>query len=299
MISKKNMIMAFVGSLVLVGCGSDSKSDDSSPSTTESGTKMTKGYLVDSAVSGVTYSCAEVKGVTSSTGEFECPSTPVTFSIGSYEIGTLDSFTQDTKVYPQDLLGVPRSTFNNGEVTQLAQLLQSLDSDKNASNGIAISQETAEALTDAQENMTLEELATLAGVSVTNQEEAIAHLKEQIETAINSNGGDVDLDNIDLSQYSVIYTYKNASADIIESLKNTNKNNGSFTMSDELIECSSLRGYAPLPSGEGVVSDANFEVNVNIKIYAKVPSFTSFCTEVDYGESQNVGTNSASMLWNP
>ena len=294
----KNMMLAlFVGSLILSGCGgSDSSSDDNSNSNS---TTTKKGYLVDSAISGVSYSCGDIQGITSSTGEFECSSFPVTFNVGAYELGTIQELTSDAQIYPQDLLGVPRSSFTGDDLTELTQLLQSLDSDGNPSNGITISSETTKALADAQQNMTLEELASLAGVTVTDKDEAIAHLKEQIEGKINSNGGDVDLDSIDLSEYSAIYVYKNATAQVIDLFKSANKNNGDFSISDEVIECSSLKGYKELPTANNLpTTDTTFELNVNVAFYAKLPSFQSFCIEADYSNSQNTGNQSATMYWN-
>jgi len=306
MYSKKNItLMVILSIFIFTGCGDDEKKDTTTSSPSPIPIKqLTKGYLIDSAVSGVTYSCGDIIGQTLSDGEFSCENAPITFSIGSYELGTINTFTEDTKVYPQDLAGVPRTNFTQEDVVKMTQLLQSLDEDKNANNGITITEETKNALKDAEKEMTLEELVALSGgAEVIGKEEAIAHLTQQIETVINSNGGDVNLDEVDLSTYSFIYVYKNTTAQVINDLKTINKDNSDFSFSDEIVVCDDLRGYVNLSTlsngfeGAFEIPENDFEINVETNFYVALNG-TSVCIEVDYANSKSAGANSATIYWN-
>lgn len=160
---------------ILSGCGNDKNIiNDSQPS-------LTKGYLMDSPVSGVTYECGSIKGITTSAGEFECSVAPITFKIGGYVLGSIETFTSDGKVYPQDLLGLPRTDFESQKLVDLTRLLQSLDDDGNIDEFISIPQNRS-ILFDASSNgLTLTELAQIAGVILVSPESAIDHLREQMQ----------------------------------------------------------------------------------------------------------------------
>jgi hypothetical protein len=135
---KKSLVSlsAITAMIVLSSCGGGSSSTDTSGDTT-----TYTGYLVDSAVAGATYQCGDKNGTTDNEGKFECSSLPVSFSVGGIELGQISKLTTDNKIFPQDLAGVDRDDTNNSDVLKMAMILQSLDSDNNASNGISISQE--------------------------------------------------------------------------------------------------------------------------------------------------------------
>jgi len=109
---------------VMVGCGGGGGGSSSNPLSTITG------VFVDSAVSGVDYNCSSgATGVTNAAGEFTCNSGDrVSFSLGGIDLGTVDASEHIT----------PSSFFPNNPTAalNLAQLLQSLDSDGNVSNGI-------------------------------------------------------------------------------------------------------------------------------------------------------------------
>ena len=113
----------------MVGCSGGSSSKTSSESSSETLLTIT-GVFVDNAVSGADYTCSSgATGLTNAAGEFTCNSgDKVSFSLGGIYLGTVDVSEYIT----------PASFFpNNPEAAlNLAQLLQSLDSDNNASNGI-------------------------------------------------------------------------------------------------------------------------------------------------------------------
>jgi len=126
------------------------------------------GIFVDSPVAGLSYTSGAQTGVTSSTGQYtyEVGQT-VTFSLGGITLPTIVG----------SALTTPMSIFNAGygdtRVTNLARLLQTLDSDQNLANGISISAPTRTAaanitLTDFSSSSfdtTVAPLLTTVGVS--------------------------------------------------------------------------------------------------------------------------------------
>ena len=126
--------------LLLVGCGSDGNSSSSKSSLIDSSTpatsgvenpvvaqKIGKGYYVDSAIEGVTYLCGSESGITDENGTF------------NFEIGSDCNFT----IGGVNLRDINASLLEDNitvlEINEtVAQLLQTLDSDGDASNGIQI-----------------------------------------------------------------------------------------------------------------------------------------------------------------
>ncbi len=125
--------------LLLVGCGSDGSSSKSSltdsSTPTNSGVenpvvaqKVGKGYYVDSAVEGVHFQCGNESGVTDENGTF-------TFESGSdcnFTIGGINLRDINASLLEDNITILETNT-------TVAQLLQTLDIDGNASNGIQIS----------------------------------------------------------------------------------------------------------------------------------------------------------------
>lgn len=157
--------------VLITACGSSSKIN---------GLTATKGFLIDSPIAGATYECGAVIGTTTTTGEFECFELPVTFKIGEYVIGSIDSFTTDLKVYPQDLLGLARDNFTDGALIVLTRLLQSLDDDGIITETITIPTDTAALFENSSNGLSLDELANIAGITLVSEVDAINHLKEQL-----------------------------------------------------------------------------------------------------------------------
>jgi hypothetical protein len=125
--------------LLLVGCGGGGSSS-SSDSNNNGSTALTdtrastiptrvtgKGYYVDSAVEGVEYECGEKHGVTDENGTFEFDTdTGCKFRLGELKLRELNITALDDNV-----------TVLEDNIT-VAQLLQTLDADGNASNGIQL-----------------------------------------------------------------------------------------------------------------------------------------------------------------
>jgi len=61
-------IMGVLSIITFNGCNSSSATTTGNTGTTNA--TLTKGYLVDSPLKGVSYSCGTITGVTTSTGEF-------------------------------------------------------------------------------------------------------------------------------------------------------------------------------------------------------------------------------------
>jgi hypothetical protein len=121
----------------LVGCGGSG-----------SGGASTKtGYFIDSAVEGLEYTSGSITGITGTDGSFKYEEgKPVTFKIGSMVLGSLT--VTNSKVFPVDLVsGATDETHQN--VSLMAQILQSLDSDGVASNGITINETTRRSITQS------------------------------------------------------------------------------------------------------------------------------------------------------
>ena len=124
---KKNILLAISLAFIVSGCGGGS-------SYSEVYTNTGKGYYVDSAVEGVQYKCGGLTGTTGSSGEFE------------FEVG------QDCLFKINDLVlsEVNADRLTNGAKIivneKVAQFLQSIDVDGNASNGILINEKIKNAL---------------------------------------------------------------------------------------------------------------------------------------------------------
>ena len=174
--------------------------------------ESSSGYLIDSAVEGVDYICGNLTGVTNSDGRFtyetsKCP-TGVEFKLGSLSLGTIDPLdinTTDKYLTIQELAGVTRDNITDGNVTKLAVLLQSLDDDNNATNGIYVTQTIKNAITltgnikDRNDSEISTEI-TARGKTEKDVNDALAHLlstltSKSITTTSNINPTDFTIAN--------------------------------------------------------------------------------------------------------
>ncbi len=173
-------ISTVTATLLLSGCGSTS--DSTAPVTS----LTTSGQLVDSFVADVNYTCADgTTGVTDVNGSFTCTTLPVTFSIETLELGTIDTLPEDAMVFPQDLADVNRTDINNSEVIAIAQLLQSCDDNYNPNDGIRIQTQVREQLRQrAHEKLTADNLDAIAAdlnISLLEPETAEQHLSQTVD----------------------------------------------------------------------------------------------------------------------
>lgn len=141
--------------------------------------------LVDSLVQGVSYTTSSgLTGVTLVDGTFNYKAgDTVTFKVGNATIGTFNtaSINADHIVMLQDIVGVARTNTTDPRVVNIAQFLQSLDSDGNAANGITIAPATAALITTVIDVQTaldpaLQTALTPTSVTLVTEGAATAHL---------------------------------------------------------------------------------------------------------------------------
>lgn len=134
----KGFSLLLVGMLVFVGCGGSDSSSTVTETTDESSVEKGTGTYIDSVVSGVSYVCGTEEGITGDDGSF------------TYDLNSSCTFTLNGV----ELRVVDRSELRNSTIEvfeddiAVARLLQSLDEDGNASNGITISTEILAALSE-------------------------------------------------------------------------------------------------------------------------------------------------------
>ena len=144
---RKNSWVHLISTVCIVGLSAcDSGTEKSSTTSSEAVTKRmmptgaTTGVLIDSPVSGIAYAASSGKsGVTNNKGIFNFNhGDKIEFKLGGLTLGNIPG---SQIVTPIELAGDSDNKLQN-----LLVLLQSLDSDSDASNGISISTETAAAI---------------------------------------------------------------------------------------------------------------------------------------------------------
>jgi len=138
---------------ILTGCGDLTKKPKiiAAPTPTPTPTpgepaSTFNGKIIDNAVKGLTFICADVNGTTDVNGSFGvCPiDSKVTFFIG--ELGVGSSFVTEDKIFfVTDIAdeNLSRDDIDDENVIKIARVLMTLDADGDVSNGIEIPSETA------------------------------------------------------------------------------------------------------------------------------------------------------------
>ena len=175
--------------LLLVGCGSSGNNDtvpstSSTPANSEVSSvvkKIGKGYYVDSPVQGVDYQCGNQKGTTDENGTFTFENgKDCNLTLGGVKLRDINASLLEDNI----------TILETNE--KVAQLLQTLDSDGNASNGIKIVkgtdkviEETLPSLDDLNQdileainNRLKAEYSEIYSGIVVDINQAIAHLNE-------------------------------------------------------------------------------------------------------------------------
>ena len=162
--------------LGLTACGSSSSS-----SVDSAGGEITR-TLIDSPINGVNYLCDGKPDITKNNGQFNCKSGPVTFRIGGLTLGTITNFNDDKQVFPQDFSAVGRDNFTDAKSLKLARLLQSFDDDGDISTAIDIPSSIGAKFTTVQniDDLTLSQIAKIAGVDLVSEAYAISHLRRTL-----------------------------------------------------------------------------------------------------------------------
>lgn len=154
-----SLSLLLLGAVSLSGCGSSSSS---------SGPGVSEGRIVETAITGLSYSTETQSGITGTNGTFDyLPGETVTFSVGELEIAALTAKSTinwfelgglsstpvgarevEAIVYDEDLDG--DGIYNGPSLTRvgaIASLLVTLDEDRNSANGIVIDNLVSERIT--------------------------------------------------------------------------------------------------------------------------------------------------------
>ena len=145
--------------------------------------------LIDSEVEGVEYQCAGFIEYTDKNGTLSCTHLPLALKIGEIKLGVLYKIPQDGIILPQDIVGVSRDKLYNKDVIKITTILQSLDSDKNPENGITITKETRDKLSEViidikKENLSeIKELieSQIEDINFTDANKSILHLHKSMK----------------------------------------------------------------------------------------------------------------------
>lgn len=181
----KGNLRRLAGGLVFIAlsaCGGDA--GNPIPGTGGAQLPVTKkGQFIDSQVSGLDFQTARRSGITDGNGTFDYDSDGeiITFSIGSTVLGTARA---NSIVHVFDVAGQSQIS-DNSRGERLAQLLQTLDEDGNASNGIQLSPATKAvlhaqpaidfAVTDAAWNTRITAVASSTFKVVVPMAQAVSH----------------------------------------------------------------------------------------------------------------------------
>ncbi|HZF70671.1 PhoX family protein [Sulfuricurvum sp.] len=161
---------AVLGASILVGCGGSSSSTTASVQT---------GTFIDSAVKGLYYVSGSTTGTTDENGTFKYESgKTVKFYLG--QNGALLGETNgSTLVTPLDLSD---DGIDGTKTTNMLLLLQSLDNDGNATNGIVIDTTKASKIksVDLSDDANVSNSLTAAGATVKTSNEVKAHFRESL-----------------------------------------------------------------------------------------------------------------------
>ena len=189
---KKNIIklsmLSVATASLLVGCGSSSSSNSTSDDTNT-------GYFIDSAVQNAHYETTSgLSGDTDKYGRFKYKvGDTVKFSLGKIILGETQPAT-DGKITPKTLISgneTPNTT-DAKTITLMLQMLQSLDSDNNTSNGITIDEDVISEL----ENLSLEHhIKDL-------DEETLLSLNNTLDSALDEDyDGHIDVDETEAKNH--------------------------------------------------------------------------------------------------
>ncbi len=167
------------------GCGGGG--DNSAPQQQINTEKW--GFLIDSQVEGIDYTCGSISGTTDSNGKFfydttKCPN-GIEFKLNNLSLGIVNPSKINSYLTIQELAGTARKDISDLTVQKIAVFLQSLDEDDNASNGILISQNIKNAITldgnlaDKTDNeITAEITKPTISKTVKDTNSALQHLTE-------------------------------------------------------------------------------------------------------------------------
>ena len=141
------ILYSFIIALLLLfsACGEEENKQENKQE--EKKKSVQKGQLIDSAIRNVEYTTNSISGLTNFNGTFNYNDTDktITFRLGNLIIAKnfkLSKLNNDNKILPADIIGVNRKNTTDERIIKLLRVLQSLDNDGNANNGIFIDDNT-------------------------------------------------------------------------------------------------------------------------------------------------------------
>jgi len=147
--------------------------------------------IIDGIIAGLEYTTSSgLSGLTEDNGSFAFKEGDiVTFSIGNVVIGDIDMSTiTDGQVFLQDIAEIDRSDMSDNYVENMAVLLQSLDNNGDAYDGIVITDAMREAFSDANfdlATMSEQELTAIiyqeTGLEAVSEYDAMIHVGDMLE----------------------------------------------------------------------------------------------------------------------
>jgi len=180
--------------------GDDKTFDVGATSVTES-QLVQQGIFIDGIVSGLAYTTSSgLTGFTDESGKFNyVEGDTITFSIGNVVLGSADSsMLQNEQLFLQDLANVDRTDVNDEYVENMAVLLQSIDVDGDAYNGITITAAMHDAFSDDNFDLATiseEQLVSIieeTGHEALTEDEAMQHVQDMLELHANIDASEFD-----------------------------------------------------------------------------------------------------------
>lgn len=213
----QNILLLILSTVLLTSCGGGGGGGGGNNGDGAGTTRI----LTDAPINGVSYECDGITRITSNGGEFTCQNAPVTFKIGTLELGEITGFAADNKVFPQDLAGTTRDDIT-GKALRIARLLQSLDDDGIITDTINIPSDVAGSFTstglnfDTDTDANLQALFNLFGGSrgLIGADEAVSNLRSNMYSVL------ITLSNADntTTLINAAVTLNFSGADIINNL---------------------------------------------------------------------------------
>ncbi len=151
--------------------------------------KDNSAQVIDSEVKGLEYQCSGLIEYTDTNGTLYCNHLPIAFKIGEIKLGVIYKLPEDGIILPQDIVRVPRANLTHKDVIKVTTILQSLDVDKNPENGITITKETREKLSDIMIDIKKESLESIKeliksqieDINFTDANRSIIHLNRSMK----------------------------------------------------------------------------------------------------------------------
>ncbi|WP_416548299.1 hypothetical protein ACHEXK_05200 [Limnohabitans sp. DCL3] len=123
------------------------------------------GYFIDSPVSGLSYTSGGQSGVTGEDGSFLYEvDQPVTFFLGKMVLGTI-KIDKNNRIFPVDLVSGARDE-THANVSLMARVLQTLDSNNDPTDGITIDDTARQAINEVIQLASVDPAAALARIQV-------------------------------------------------------------------------------------------------------------------------------------